>query len=95
MRSFQEQNHVANQEMSLPTIERPKMKKKPAKKQVRDPLAGYVKRRVDLKMTRDQGEILKRKLLQLQETGATTADGKEISDYSQALRWILENEVQL
>lgn len=56
---------------------------------------GYVSRKVDVKMTRQQAEILRDKLRKLQDSGAKTADGVFVTNKSQAVRWILENEVKL
>lgn len=57
------------------------------------PSEGYVPRRVDVKMTRAQAIILRDKLRQLQDSGAKTADGRFVSNRTQAVQWILENEV--
>lgn len=54
---------------------------------------GYVPRRVDVKMTRAQAVILRDKLRLLQDSGATTVDGRFITSRTQAIQWILENEV--
>ena len=54
---------------------------------------GYIPRRVDVKLTRSQAVILRDKLRLLQDSGATTADGRFISSRTQAIQWILENEV--
>jgi hypothetical protein len=56
---------------------------------------GYLPRRVDVKLTRDQARILRDKVRLLQDTGATTADGRFVSNRTQAVQWILENEVSL
>jgi len=53
---------------------------------------GYIPRNVDVRMTRAQARILRDKLRQLQDDGATTADGKFVNNRAQAVRWILENE---
>lgn len=55
---------------------------------------GYIPRNVDLRMTRPQARILRDKLRALQDAGAKTADGRFVTNRSQALRWIIENEVQ-
>jgi hypothetical protein len=56
---------------------------------------GYIPRNVDVKMTRSQARILRDKLRSLEDSGATTADGKPVNNRAQAVRWILENEVVL
>jgi hypothetical protein len=56
---------------------------------------GYIPRNVDVRMTRAQARILRDKLRALQDSGATTADGKFVDNRAQAVRWILENEVVL
>lgn len=55
---------------------------------------GYIPRNVDVRMTRPQAKILRDKLRKLQDEGAKTADGRHVTNRSQAVRWILENEVQ-
>ena len=55
---------------------------------------GYIPRNVDVRMNRTQARILRDKLRTLQDSGATTADGKPVNNRAQAVRWILENEVQ-
>jgi hypothetical protein len=55
---------------------------------------GYIPRNVDVRMSRDQARILRDKLRSLQDSGATTADGKPVDNRAQAVRWIIENEVQ-
>jgi hypothetical protein len=57
------------------------------------PSEGYIPRNVDVKMSRAQARILRDKLRSLQDSGATTADGKPVNNRAQAVRWILENEV--
>lgn len=54
---------------------------------------GYLPRRVDVKLTRAQATILRDKLRHLQDTGAKTADGRFVSNRTQAVQWIIENEV--
>jgi len=54
---------------------------------------GYIPRTVDVRMTRAQAAILRDKLRQLQDSGATTADGRPVNNRAQAVRWIIENEV--
>jgi hypothetical protein len=56
---------------------------------------GYIPRNVDVRMNRSQARILRDKLRQLQDAGAKTADGRFVDSRSQAVRWILENEVVL
>ena len=55
---------------------------------------GYIPRNVDVRMTRAQARILRDKLRALQDAGAKTADGRFVDNRAQAVRWILENEVQ-
>lgn len=55
---------------------------------------GYVPRRVDVKLTRAQAVILRDKLRHLQDSGAKTADGRFVGNRTQAVQWILENEVK-
>jgi hypothetical protein len=54
---------------------------------------GYIPRNVFVKMSRHQARILRDKLRSLQDAGAKTADGKFVDNRTQAVRWILENEV--
>jgi hypothetical protein len=54
---------------------------------------GYIPRNVDVRMTRAQARILRDKLRTLEDSGAKTADGKPVNNRAQAVRWILENEV--
>ena len=54
---------------------------------------GYVSRRVDVKLTRAAAIKLRDKLRQLQDTGAKTADGRFVTNRTQAMQWIVENEV--
>lgn len=54
---------------------------------------GYLPRRVDVKLTRAQATILRDKLRHLQDTGAKTAEGRFVSNWTQAVQWIIENEV--
>jgi hypothetical protein len=56
---------------------------------------GYVPRRVEARLTRAQGAILRDKLRRLQDSGAKTADGRFVSNRAQAMQWIIENEVKL
>lgn len=84
----------------LPTINetKPKPRKEKQQQTLPDPIPaseGYIPRNVDVKMTRPQAKILRDKLRQLQDTGARTADGRYVTNRSQAVRWILENEVKL
>ena len=60
------------------------------KEQANDDI-GYVRRRVDVKLTRKHGIILQRKMLSLQNIGARLQDGTEVSDYTKTVLWILEN----
>jgi hypothetical protein len=55
------------------------------------PTDGYVPRRVDVKLTRAQAVKLRDKLRLLQDTGAQTADGRFVSNRTQAVQWIIEN----
>ncbi len=60
------------------------------------PYEGYLSRNVDVRrMTKRQAEVLHAKLRHLQDIGAKTADGQFVVNKSQAIRWILENEVKL
>lgn len=68
----------------LPSVERS------MKEQANDDI-GYVRRRVDVKLTRKHGIILQRKMLSLQNIGARLQDGTEVSDYTKTVLWILEN----
>jgi hypothetical protein len=52
---------------------------------------GYIPRNVDVRMSRDQARILRDKMRSLQDSGATTADGKPVDNRAQAVRWIIEN----
>ena len=54
---------------------------------------GYVSRRVDIKLSRDAALKLRDKTRQLQDTGAKTADGRFVTNKTQAIQWIFENEV--
>jgi hypothetical protein len=54
---------------------------------------GYIPRNVDVRMSRAQARILRDKLRTLEDSGAKTADGKPVNNRAQAVRWILENEV--
>jgi hypothetical protein len=54
---------------------------------------GYLPRRVDAKLTRAQATVLRDKLRALQDSGAKTADGRFVGNRTQAIQWILENEV--
>jgi hypothetical protein len=54
---------------------------------------GYIPRNVDVRMSRAQARILRDKLRTLEDNGAKTADGKPVNNRAQAVRWILENEV--
>lgn len=69
----------------LPSVERS------TKEQANDDPIGYVRRRVDVKLTRKHGIILQRKMLSLQNSGARLQDGTEVSDYTKTVLWILEN----
>ena len=55
---------------------------------------GFVPRRVDVKLTRAQAVILRDKLRHLQDSGAKTADGRFVANRTQAVQWIIENEVK-
>jgi hypothetical protein len=55
---------------------------------------GYIPRNVDVRMSRAQARILRDKLRTLEDSGAKTADGKPVNNRAQAVRWIIENEVQ-
>ena len=57
-------------------------------------IEGYVSRRVDVKLTRAQAVILRDKLRHLQDSGAKTADGRFVANRTQAVQWIIENEVK-
>ena len=54
---------------------------------------GYVSRRVDIKLTRDAAITLRNKTRQLQDIGAKTADGRFVTNKTQAVQWIFENLV--
>jgi len=54
---------------------------------------GYVSRRVDIKLTREAALKLRDKTRQLQDSGAKTADGRFVTNKTQAIQWIFENEV--
>ena len=56
---------------------------------------GYIPRNVDVRMTRAQARILRDKLRTLEDSGAKTADGKPVNNRAQAVRWIIENEVDI
>jgi hypothetical protein len=56
---------------------------------------GYIPRNVDVRMSRAQAKILRDKLRALQDAGAKTADGKPVNNRAQAVRWIIENEVDI
>lgn len=58
-------------------------------------IEGYLPRRVDARLTRAQAIKLRDKLRLLQDTGAKTADGRFVSNRTQALQWIIENEISL
>jgi hypothetical protein len=78
---------------TLPTIDdtptKPKAKKQaPAEVPASE---GYIPRNIDLRMTRPQAKIMKDKLRALQDAGEKTADGRHVTNRSQALRWIIEN----
>ena len=74
------------------TVQQPRPQ---VQKQLDNPPAseGYIPRNVDVRMTRAQARILRDKLRTLQDSGAKTADGKPVNNRAQAVRWILENEV--
>jgi hypothetical protein len=57
-------------------------------------IEGYIPRNVDVRMTKVQARILKDKQRQLQDSGATTADGKPVDNRAQTVRWIIENLVK-
>jgi hypothetical protein len=61
--------------------------------QTGEPITGYVRRRVDVKMPHKYAMILHAKLRKLQDGGARLSDGTEVSDHTKAVLWILENEV--
>jgi hypothetical protein len=69
--------------------------KEPAQSVTTDPVVyeGYVSRRVDVKLTRSQAIKLRDKTRQLQDSGAKTSDGRYVTNRTQAVQWILENEV--
>jgi len=54
---------------------------------------GYVSRRIDAKLTRAAAVKLRDKLRQLQDDGAKTLDGRFVTNKTQAIQWIIENEV--
>jgi len=54
---------------------------------------GYVSRRVDVKLSRAAAIKLRDKTRQLQDSGAKTADGRFVTNKTQAIQWIFENEV--
>lgn len=54
---------------------------------------GYVSRRVDVKLSRAAAVKLRDKTRQLQDSGAKTADGRFVTNRTQAVQWIIENEV--
>lgn len=83
---------------SLPRIDGTEVIEQPrpqVQKKLETPPAseGYIPRNVDVRMSRAQARILRDKLRVLQDTGATTADGKPVNNRAQAVRWIIENEV--
>jgi hypothetical protein len=56
---------------------------------------GYIPRNVDVRMSRAQAKILRDKLRMLEDSGAKTADGKPVNNRAQAVRWIIENLVDI
>lgn len=54
---------------------------------------GYIPRRIDVKLTRDAAIKLRDKTRELQDSGAKTADGRFVTNRTQAVQWIFENEV--
>jgi hypothetical protein len=85
----------------LPSVDNPRkqLADYPAPKKAEEAPAieheGYLPRRVDVKLTRAQATILRDKLRHLQDTGAKTADGRFVSNRTQAVQWIIENEVAI
>ena len=58
-------------------------------------IEGYVSRRVDVKLSRAAAIKLRDKTRQLQDSGAKTADGRYVTNRTQAMQWIMENEVNI
>ena len=52
---------------------------------------GYFSNRVDVKLTASQQSFLKSLLFGLQSKFAKLANGKEVANASDAIKWILEN----
>lgn len=59
------------------------------------PYEGYVSRRLDTKLTREAAIKLRDKTRHLQDIGAKTADGRFVTNKTQAIQWIIENEVTI
>jgi hypothetical protein len=76
-----------------PTVPKPTELPNPLPKV--DASEGYIPRNVDVRMNRAQARILRDKLRALQDAGAKTADGRFVDSRSQAVRWILENLVDV
>lgn len=83
--------------MNLPRIDNAAVVVEPPAQEAKpEPVAetvGYAPRRVDVKLPMKHRQILHQKLRILQDSGATLADGTEVSDRTKAVLWILENEV--
>lgn len=87
---------------NLPSVDDSPVAKQPVQPSRKQPdeseppkTEGYLPRRVDVKLTRPQARTLFAKLRQLEDIGAKTADGRFVASRTQAVQWILENEVQL
>jgi hypothetical protein len=91
---------MAKQKQILPSIDdepRTQIELEPPKPldPVKSDDSGYLPRRVDVKLTRQQALVLRNKLRQLQDSGAQTENGRYVNNRTQAIQWILENEVAL
>ena len=55
---------------------------------------GYLSREVYVKkLTRAQAKVLRDKLRQLQDSGAKTIDGRFVTNKTQVVKWMLEQEI--
>lgn len=53
--------------------------------------SGYVSRRIDVKLTQNQGRKLRDRLRELQDEGAKLANGKHVTSKANVIHWMLEN----
>ena len=73
---------------------KPQQKQQPLSNEPLPTAEGYLRRRVDVKLSRKHAVILRDKQRQLEDSGARLEDGTKVSDRTKAVLWMLENQAK-